>query len=103
MALKVKTKEQMEKKCMLMNKSHMLLTLKVFLYLWVEESIVAVVVLDDATVFEKRDARTDVEGVGEVVGGHDDGGMLLTTIGLKQVLHGQLRGGIQKVKGLIEL
>ena len=84
------------------NESHMLLTLKVFLYLGVEESIVAVVVLDDASVFEKSDARTDVEGVGEVVGGHDDGGMLLTTVGLKQVLHGQLRGGVEKVKRLIE-
>lgn len=80
----------------------MLLPFEILFYLGVEEGVVAVVVLDDVAMFEQGDAGADVESVGEVVGGDDDGGVVLVAIGLEQVFHGELGGGVEEVEGFVE-
>jgi len=75
---------------------------KVFFDLGGEVGIVFVMVLDDVSVFEQGDAGADVEGVGEVVRGDDDGGSGLAVVALEQVLHGVLGRGVEEVEGFVE-
>ena len=75
---------------------------EVLLNFFNEISVVFVVVFQNLSVFEQGDAGTDIQGVGEVVAGNDDGGSCFAVVTLEQVLHGVLAGGVEEVEGFVE-
>ncbi len=79
-----------------------LLPAKVLFYFGIQHGIIAVIVLEDDAMFEEGDTGTDVEGVGQVVGRHDDSGFLFLAVGLQQVLHRQLGGGVEEIERFIK-
>ena len=63
---------------------------KVFFNFGSKIGIILRMVLNDVSMLEECNARTDVEGVSEVVGRDNDGGTRLAVIVFKQVLHRML-------------
>lgn len=64
---------------------------EISLYFRSQQSIVAVVILNDAAMFKQSYSSADVEGVSKIVRGHHDCGVMLLAVCFEQILHGKLR------------
>ena len=81
---------------------YLVVYLKVVLKNGLSLLLLVVDVVNHFTMFQKHDARTDIDGMLEVVTADENRGASLFVVLLQQMLDGILTAGVEEVEGLVK-
>ena len=78
------------------------ITFEIILNFRSQQSIIAIIVFDDTSIFKQSYSAADIQCMRQVMRRYNDGRIVLFSIFLNQILHRYLRCGIKKIKWLIK-